>query len=58
MGMKYRRLNGEEERRADDQPRDHLPAHLAGSQKWRHAAWLDAFGAGSECIPEKANRKQ
>ena len=26
------------ERRAGDQPRDHLPAHLEGSEKWRHAA--------------------
>ena len=30
------------ERRAGDQPRDHLPAHLAGSEKWRHAARTSA----------------
>ena len=30
------------ERRAGDQPRDDLPAHLAGSEKWRHAARTSA----------------
>jgi len=30
------------EARAGDQPRDHLPAHLAGSEKWRHAARTSA----------------
>src|ERR1700730_4228455 len=30
------------EARVGDQPRDHLPAHLAGSAKWRHAARTSA----------------
>jgi hypothetical protein len=31
--------------RAGDQPRNHLPAHLAGSEKWRHPARTSARSA-------------
>jgi Helix-turn-helix domain len=31
--------------RAEDQPRDDLPAHLAGPAKWRHPARTSARGA-------------
>jgi hypothetical protein len=34
-----------QERRAGHQPRDHLPAHLAGSEKWRHPPPTSARGA-------------
>ena len=36
--------------RAEDQPRDDLPAHLAGSERWRHVARTSA--RGTQELPE------